>query len=597
MDVLPPGPADLTLNPAPVETTTAQTNAHIHTTLVHDFYKDRQPDYDELDLAITANVNINSTCNAYFSGLTINFYKSGGGCPNTAYTSVIAHEYGHFIVEAHNLGQGAFGEGFGDTIGVLMYDDPGVGQDFFGPGEGPLRSAETVIPYPCNDAIHTCGMTLSGVWWEIRNGFGDTMGQEAGLIHTQQMFTDWMEITNGGAGSDSAHPGTAIEVLTIDDDDANIDNGTPNFSIICDAFASRNIDCPELNLLSFEYPNGRPDLLAPNTETIIQVNVVGIAADPAPGTGTVSYSIDGGEFTTVAMDEMNPNEYEATLPALDCLQSVNYYFSAETMSGSQVDDPDGAPSSSFSAVAAVSSDVVVAIDFEEDPGWKVSGDALSGVWERAVPIGNGGERGDPLTDFDGSGQCYVTGNGLNQDVFGGAANLESGDFDLTALVDPQVSYARWYSNAEGPHPEDDTFLVRVSDDGGVSWVDLETVGPAGDEVSGGWFVKSFRISDFVDITDQFRILFIASDEGSNSLIEAGIDAFEIFEYLCGGEDCEGDANGDGLVDPLDSGFVLSRFGCDVGAGDPDCDIADQNGDGLVDPLDVGFILARFGPCD
>jgi len=60
--------------------------------------------------------------------------------------------------------------------------------------------------------------------------------------------------------------------------------------------------------------------------------------------------------------------------------------------------------------------------------------------------------------------------------------------------------------------------------------------------------------------------------------------------------CEGDANGDGLVDPLDSGFVLARFGCPVGTGDSGCDTADQNGDGTVDPLDVGFVLARFGPC-
>ncbi len=60
--------------------------------------------------------------------------------------------------------------------------------------------------------------------------------------------------------------------------------------------------------------------------------------------------------------------------------------------------------------------------------------------------------------------------------------------------------------------------------------------------------------------------------------------------------CPGDANGDGTVDPLDSGFVLARFGCPVGTGDPGCDTADQNGDGFVDPLDVGFILARFGPC-
>ncbi|MCH8880447.1 MAG: VCBS repeat-containing protein [Planctomycetes bacterium] len=60
--------------------------------------------------------------------------------------------------------------------------------------------------------------------------------------------------------------------------------------------------------------------------------------------------------------------------------------------------------------------------------------------------------------------------------------------------------------------------------------------------------------------------------------------------------CEGDANGDGVVDPLDSGFVLSRFGCSVDAGDPDCEAADQNGDGLVDPLDVGYVSARFGAC-
>ena len=60
--------------------------------------------------------------------------------------------------------------------------------------------------------------------------------------------------------------------------------------------------------------------------------------------------------------------------------------------------------------------------------------------------------------------------------------------------------------------------------------------------------------------------------------------------------CDGDANSDGTVDPLDSGFVLSRLGCEVDGGDPGCDIADQNGDGLVDPLDVGFVLARFGEC-
>ena len=67
-------------------------------------------------------------------------------------------------------------------------------------------------------------------------------------------------------------------------------------------------------------------------------------------------------------------------------------------------------------------------------------------------------------------------------------------------------------------------------------------------------------------------------------------------FLDGVPSCPGDANGDGTVDPLDSGFVLARFGCPVGTGDPSCDAADQNGDGAVDPLDSGFVLARFGEC-
>jgi len=66
--------------------------------------------------------------------------------------------------------------------------------------------------------------------------------------------------------------------------------------------------------------------------------------------------------------------------------------------------------------------------------------------------------------------------------------------------------------------------------------------------------------------------------------------------VVGASVCEGDANGDNQVDPLDVGYVQSRFGCPVGTGDADCDAADQNADGVVDPLDAGFVLARFGAC-
>ena len=38
---------------------------------------------------------------------------------------------------------------------------------------------------------------------------------------------------------------------------------------------------------------------------------------------------------------------------------------------------------------------------------------------------------------------------------------------------------------EGDGPMQDVFVVQVSDDGGATWVNLETVGPSGPEVNGG----------------------------------------------------------------------------------------------------------------
>ena len=41
-------------------------------------------------------MNINSTCNAYWNGSTLNFYRSGGGCSNTGeIAAVFLHEWGH----------------------------------------------------------------------------------------------------------------------------------------------------------------------------------------------------------------------------------------------------------------------------------------------------------------------------------------------------------------------------------------------------------------------------------------------------------------------------------------------------------------------
>ena len=122
---------------------------------------------------------------------------------------------------------------------------------------------------------------------------------------------------------------------------------------------------------------------------------------------------------------------------------------------------------------------------------------------------------------------------------------------------------------------------------GGDWIEHAILTPGDPEISSE-YGYSVAISETIGLVGDR-----ASFSGTGS-------AF-VFDLLmspdeCDGAGCEGDANGDGTVNPLDSGFVLTRFGCTVGTGDPDCDAADMNGDGLVDPLDIGFVLARFGPC-
>jgi len=261
--VTPPGPADFLFNDSPYEYATSQVNGFVMTALSHDFFKDRQPDFEGLDISLLCLVNYEGACDAYFNGVSMMFLRAGSigqfDCPNTCYSSVVAHEYGHFVHAAHGLGGGAFSEGYADTYALLMFDHPLVGADFLGEGTSVRDYTEECedYQYPCTGVLppcgtevieqnisHGCAKLLAGVWWKINLNIQDTMGELPGLEYVRQLFTDWTEITLGGQGYNSAHPQTAIEVLTVDDDDGDLENGTPHYAEICAAFAAHGIDCP-----------------------------------------------------------------------------------------------------------------------------------------------------------------------------------------------------------------------------------------------------------------------------------------------------------------------------------------------------------------
>ena len=354
--------------------------------------------------------------------------------------------------------------------------------------------------------------------------------------------------TNGGCFS-SYNSGTAIH-----------NGGLQN------ALANPQGVCVLPPLLAFAFPGGLPEIIDPAGDTI-RVEVSGAnGGTPQPATGLLHYDTGGG-LVTIPMSEVSANVYDAVFPAIACTTTVNYFFSAQTTSAEVVNDPFVAPNQLYTTLSTVSLIVAFADDFEADLGWTVTNDAplVDGQWERGVPLTlDVCNRGNPGTDADGSGQCYVTdnsaANGCNSDVDGGTTTLTSPAMDASD-PDAVIAYWRWYSNTFGNSPMADVFVIDVSDDNGANWVNLETVGPAGAEVGGGWFRKEFLVADIAEIVNsaQFRVRFLASDLGAGSVIEAGVDGVEVFTYICDGT-VLGDLDGDGIVGINDFLILVAGWG-------------------------------------
>ena len=584
-DVTPPGPANFIHNEANTnEFQRAEVNGYVEANVVRDFVLTYNPDYPTIknQTNFTVNVNINSSCNAFYDGSSINFYRAGGGCSNTANTTIVHHEYGHHVVAMGGSGQGMYGEGMSDCMGVLITDTHELAIGFRNDCNAGLRDADNDLQYPCSGEIHYCGQLLSGCVWSTRIELEATNPDD--YLEIISNLTVNSVLMHSGTNID---PSITIDFLTLDDDDGDIGNGTPHWYEICAGFGDHNMDCPPLELLNFEYPDGLPDLLTPDQETTVRVNVVPITAEPQPGTGTVTYRVDGGSFQEVAMAEGAPNEYEATLPAVECESVVDYYFSADTTDDVTVTDPYDAPDSTFSVTAAYGLIVSFEDDFETDQGWTVenSGGLSSGAWVRVVPSQGGDPRGDPQEDYDGSGKCFVTGNGYVEDIDDGTTWLISPTIDMSD-GDAMVYYALWYTNDWGGDPNNDLFKTYISNDDGDNWVVVEVIGPA--TPAHDWVEHSFQVGAFVPPTAFVKVRFEASDLNDGSVVEAGIDAFSVSAYDCEPV-CVGDLDGDDDTDQQDLGVLLADWGCSGG----DC-AGDADGDGDTDQQDLGILLADWG---
>jgi len=231
----------------------------------------------------------------------------------------------------------------------------------------------------------------------------------------------------------------------------------------------------------------------------------------------------GQTWVQISMSSLGGNRFAGNIPGQAFGTSVDYYVEALDAQQNSATDPPGAPGVTFTFTVAVA-EQVLADDGELDQGWTlgVAGDlATTGRWVREDPVGTNYQPEDDHTPI--GTRCFITGNappgspdGQN-DVDGGCTTLLSPIFDVAGANDVVVRYWRWYTNETSL---DDDLLVDISSDGGATWQPFERV----TETRQPWIKveKSFRCNN-LPLTSQMRLRFIACDQSTPSLTEAGVD--------------------------------------------------------------------------
>jgi Zn-dependent metalloprotease len=487
----------------------------------HDTIKWTDPDLTQADYSMPANVSRNATCNAYWDGNSINFYREGGGCGNTGRMGdVVYHEYAHGITQwTYGSNTCDNGESGSDTFMMMVQDaDPIVGEGFYlNNCTSGIRTCDNNYQYPDDygSSCHFNGQIICGVWW-------DTWQELLGTMSPQEVKEFLLPLWHYSRKNThpNSFPDQVLAIFVTDDDDGNLDNGTPHYDEICVGATNHGFDCPEI-LVGVIIQHAHLDCTEEeNVPFDVEATIFSTVSTIDPSTAKLYYSIDGGGFTEVPMLDQGSDIWAAQIPGQTQPTDINYYISAEDLVGNANTWPADAPTVTQHIAVADLYD-----PFEAPSGWTVGDvddNASSGVWVRVDPAPTSAQPGD---DYTTEGTfCWVTGqhtgggDGAN-DVDDGKTTLFSPAYDLTGATEARAYYHKWYSNSEGNAPNSDTWLVQARNNGGA-WVDVENT-----MVSTNAWVE-FQV-DLLDLfggsvgTVEFK--FVASDEGSGSLVEAAVD--------------------------------------------------------------------------
>ncbi len=259
-------------------------------------------------------------------------------------------------------------------------------------------------------------------------------------------------------------------------------------------------------------------------------NATGITAALTSTDPDVFITIASVSFPDIAVggaEQSDPPHFAFTIDsAVPCGQRLHFIIS--------VDSDQGISTDIFEMLVS-EAQTVFFDDAENDLGWSLGApgdDASPGDWRWLNPRGSFQDSFLVQTELDHtpgiSTRAFVTQNAnrafapdLN-DVDGGKTTLTSPLLDLSDYASALLRYWRWYTNDTGEYV-DDTWQVDVSQDAGVSWVNLETESAS----ARAWEPVEYDLGQHILLTDEVLVRFIASDYGDDSTVEAAVDDFEI----------------------------------------------------------------------
>ncbi|MEZ4240759.1 MAG: hypothetical protein R3F59_32315 [Myxococcota bacterium] len=497
------------------DATQAEIDSYVFVNQVRLWGEQTAPEVAWVQGPVTSNVNLNQVCNAYFDGAAINFFVSGSGCNNTGQIAdVNYHEWGHgfhyYSIEA-GFFDGSLSEGAGDITAFLQTDDHLIGPYFLTNG-GAVRDVGPDRRYPqdyVNNTyyVHENGLIFGGAFWDLLGLLQDDLGRDAGTVATSQIFAGTLK-----GGTDI--PGSFYEALVSDDDDGDLENGTPHVCQIFDAFGRHGLGT-NIGVDAVIASHEPLDHADPDEDANVEVSLVSIASGcdtVGARSAVVHYRVDGGSW-----DEEDLNtpgqRVEGAIPGQPAYSTVQYYITGVADDGSDFSVPPEGKVNPFSYYVGGTLEIRCD-DFEDDDGGYES-ELVSGPggddWQWGLPAGQGG---DPAGAFSGT-HLWGTDIGLsgNDGLYQGnrVTRLESPRIDTEHYTGVFLQYRRWLRVQDGDF---DTAAITVDDDD--VWFNWK--GPErndDDTLDSGWVNHTVPLEGKADQT-RFRLGFELRTNGSGN---------------------------------------------------------------------------------